>query len=129
VKKFLIYHLPVILYAALVIYISSIPNLNRPDIEILKYDKIIHFIEYAIFAILVFRSFSHIFSRQRLRLVVYSSLLFLVVFAFIDEFFQSHIPGRDSDIFDVLFDVLGGFLLIIILYIRQKKIPFEYKTN
>ena len=120
-KKFLIYHLPAFLYGGLIIYISSIPNLNRPDISLLKYDKLIHLLEYAIFAFLIYRSFLQLFPLRKFNYVAYFSLLFLSIFAFFDEFFQSRIPGRDSDIYDVLSDILGGFLLILILHIIYKK--------
>jgi len=120
-KRFLIYHLPAILYAALIIYVSSIKNLSPPDISLFKYDKLIHFLEYAIFAFLVFRSFRNLMPPERFKYVAYLSVLFLVVFAVFDEYFQSKIPGRQSDILDVISDILGGFLLILILHFRHKK--------
>jgi VanZ family protein len=38
-----------------------------------------------------------------------------------DEFFQSFIPGRQSDIFDVLADVLGGAIaqLVYVTFVRS----------
>lgn len=120
-RNFLIYHLPAILYGGLIIYVSSIPNLNRPDFSLFKYDKLIHLIEYAVFAFLIYRSFLQLFPHRKFNYVAYFSLLFLSIFALFDEFFQSRIPGRESDIFDVFSDILGGFLLIIFLHLRYKK--------
>lgn len=120
-KRFLIYHLPAILYGGLIIYVSSIPNLNRPDFSLFKYDKLIHFLEYAIFAFLICRSFFQLIPHRKYKYVTYLSLLFLTLFALFDEFFQSRIPGRESDILDVFSDILGGFLLVVILHIRHRK--------
>jgi len=120
-KKLLIYHLPAILYAGLIIYISSIPNLRPPNISLFKYDKLVHFLEYAVFAFLIYRSFLHLIPPRKFKFVIYFSLVFLALFAFFDEYFQAHIPGRDSDILDAIADILGGFLLIIILHIRHKR--------
>jgi VanZ family protein len=120
-RKFLIYHLPTILYAALIIYVSSIPNLRPPNISLFKYDKLIHFLEYAVFAFLIYRSFRHLASPQKLKYVPYFSVLFLAIFALIDESFQSRIPGRHSDIFDAVSDILGGILLILILHLWSRR--------
>jgi VanZ family protein len=122
VERFLKYHLPVILYGALIIIISSIPGLNKSRIVVLGYDKVIHFFEYAIFAYLLFRSCVRIrfISGSNARYVPYLSLLFLAAFAVFDELFQARVPGRESDILDIAFDILGGLLVISILFFRRK---------
>jgi VanZ family protein len=121
-ERFLKYHLPVILYGALIIIISSIPGLNKSRIAVLGYDKIIHFLEYAIFAFLLFRSFIRIrfISGGNARYVPYLSFLFLALFAVLDELFQAGVPGRESDILDIAFDILGGLLVISILHFRRR---------
>lgn len=119
-SRFAKFHLPAILYAALIIVLSSIPDLGETQLEILTYDKAIHFFEYAIFAILIFRSFTHMSDRVNDRHTVYLSVLFVVLFALLDEFYQSFIPGRQPDPMDLLFDVVGASTIIIYLYIRQR---------
>jgi VanZ family protein len=120
-RKLLIYHLPAILYAVLIIYVSSIPNLRPPDISLFKYDKLIHFLEYAVFAVLIYRSFRHLAPPNKFKYVPYLSLLFLAIFALFDEYFQARIPGRDSDVVDAFSDILGGFLIILILHFWTKR--------
>ncbi|MFH2034990.1 MAG: VanZ family protein [Candidatus Zixiibacteriota bacterium] len=120
-KSFVKYHLPVILYSALIITLSSIPQLNRIDIPILNYDKLLHFLEYAIFAFLVYRSFSHIFRNFSAIWVFLISLIFIGLFSVLDEYFQSHIPGRKSDPYDILFDTLGGVLILLLLSWRRSR--------
>jgi len=120
-RKFLIFHLPAILYAALIIVLSSIPILGKPPIDIWKFDKMIHFVEYAIFAILVFRSISNISPKLNAGHTIVLSLILVGMFAFVDEYYQSYIPGRHSDPFDWLFDFLGAALIILYMQYRKKK--------
>nr|MBN2277211.1 VanZ family protein [candidate division Zixibacteria bacterium] len=119
-RNFFIYHLPAIAYAALIIILSSIPDLGKNSFDIFKLDKIIHFIEYAVFAILVFRSISHLMP-NRVILILGISLVLVAMFAMFDEFYQSYIPGRHSDPFDWLFDFLGATLIIVFLHYRLRK--------
>ena len=50
------YHLPVVLYGAAILAVSSIPNLQAPVAGKWPIDKLAHLVEYAGFAILVYRS-------------------------------------------------------------------------
>jgi VanZ family protein len=120
-KRFVRYHLPAILYAALIICLSSIPDLGKPQLAVLSIDKLLHFGEYAIFAILIFRSFSNVSSRLGSRYVIYLSLLFIALFALFDELYQGYVPGRDPDVLDLLFDILGAALIIALMYIRGRR--------
>jgi VanZ family protein len=119
-RFFIKYHLPAILYGLLIIIISSIPYLGKPEFGLLKFDKVIHFIEYAVFAVLIFRSFSNISFLPSRRYVLWLSLFFLALFALFDEYYQSYIPGRNPDIIDLVFDICGATLIIILLYIKRK---------
>jgi VanZ family protein len=121
-KRFLIYHLPFIIYGCLIILISSIPNLRQPQIKFLAVDKIAHFIEYAILAFLIFRSFTHISAKLTVNHALTFSLLFLGVFAMLDEFYQRYIPGRHFDIYDLVIDILGGSLVLLFLRLRLRNI-------
>ena len=70
-------------------------------------DKLIHFVEYAVFAVLFYRGLSYDSGKVRW-------LLFFVVvttgggIAGLDEMYQSYIPGRDSSFFDLLADFAGA---------------------
>ncbi|UCD18589.1 MAG: VanZ family protein [Candidatus Zixiibacteriota bacterium] len=114
------YHIPAAAYAVLIIILSSLPSLNPPQVNIAGIDKVAHFLEYAILAVLVFRSFSHISPRLQIRLTFVLSLLFVFVFAALDEFYQSYIPGRQSDVYDMLFDVLGSSIILFYLWYRRR---------
>jgi len=120
-RNFFCYHLPAIIYAAAIIVLSSIPKLHLPEIGFFTTDKFLHFIEYALFAVLIFRSFSRLLFRFGLKYVVWVSLLFLLVFSLFDELYQGSIPGRDSDAGDVLLDVLGASLIIFLMWRRARR--------
>ena len=121
-KAFIIYHLPAIVYAILIIVLSSIPQTGMPRWEILKYDKAIHFLEYAIFAFLTYRSFAYLLRSFRLRFAIYSAIFVVSLFALIDELYQSRVPGRQSDVYDAMVDILGAAFVIGLLAVRQKRL-------
>ncbi len=120
-RWFLVYHLPAVAYATAIIFMSSIPNLNAPELRFLLFDKLAHFAEYAIFAFLTFRSFSHLSHRMTRNRAFKLSALFLFVFAVLDEVHQYFVPGRHSDIYDLMGDVLGALVVLGYLWMRPSK--------
>lgn len=117
-KNFAVYHLPMILFALTIIGASSIPQHKLPKIDIVSFDKLAHFIEYALLSWLTFRSFSHISSRISIFTVFSLSGLFIIIFAFFDELYQQLIPGRQTEFLDFFSDLIGA--LIILTAIRWK---------
>ena len=100
--------MPVILYAGLIFYLSSLSS-NELPINF-KYDKIIHLIEYAILGILLTRAIRN-YNLQ----IATVNLFFLVAisvffYGLSDEFHQLFVPGRTADIRDCLANGLGGIL-------------------
>jgi len=120
-KIFFLYHFPAIIYALAVFLLSSVPGMNIPEYKFLLSDKMMHFIEYALFAILIFRSFSHLFHKQKFHYVIVVSSFFLILFALLDEYYQKYIPGRESDVADVILDVLGASLILFLLWMRKHR--------
>lgn len=125
-RRFVRYHLPVILYGVLVISLSLIPNLTTPKLRVIQTDKIAHFIEYALFAFLILRSFSNLGAKVSPRRAFWLSLAFLILFALADENVQRFTPGRDPNIADYAFDLAGGVLVLGLKYFwlrRQAEKP------
>ncbi|UCE25041.1 MAG: VanZ family protein [Candidatus Zixiibacteriota bacterium] len=120
-SRFLKYHLPVILYAGLVIALSSIPNLSPAPLKILAADKIAHFIEYGVFSFLTFRSFSNFGRNISVNRAFLFSIIFMCIFASFDEYYQRFIPGRDFDVLDILTDIAGAVLVLIFMRIRTNR--------
>lgn len=121
-KKFIIYHFPAILFAILIISVSSIPNLSVRKLRFLAFDKVVHFLEYAFFALLVFRSISNISPKVSLNQAVTFSAVGVIFFSLADEFYQRYIPGRHFDYYDILTDVLGALLVLLLLWINRKRL-------
>ena len=119
-RRFLIYHLPMIVYAAAIIGVSSIPSLHLPELRLVASDKLAHFCEYAVLAFLTFRSFTHLRRGLKPRYAVLWAGLFVVGFAFVDEAYQRLIPGRFSSGWDILADAVGGLLVLTILEVRGR---------
>lgn len=90
-----------------------------PHVISSHFDKIAHFVEYAVFGFLLLRALgidkSKVFNIDvRLFVVIIS-----VVFGISDEFHQAFVPGRDADIADFLFDGIGAFAGQLIIRKKQ----------
>ncbi len=121
--KFIKYHLPALLYAVGIIAISSISNLKISRVNLIAFDKLIHFLEYAIFAFLIFRSVYNISPKITLKRTLLFSALFLSFFALMDEVFQYFIPGRHSELFDFLTDIGGSLVVLSLCGLWYKRSP------
>ncbi len=119
-QKFLIYHLPVVVYAVAIIFVSSMPMMEAPKLGFEWSDKLLHFAEYAIFAFLTYRSFSHLSHRITGGRAFLLSALFLSVFAVLDELHQHYIPGRHPDTYDLIGDLVGALLVLLYLWRRGR---------
>lgn len=55
-----------------------------------------------------------------------AALFFTVFYGLVDEFHQKFIPGRTSDINDVIADTVGGLLyLLVFWFLSRKKVVAE----
>ncbi len=120
-RRFLVYHLPAIVYALGIIALSSTPYLRAPNIRFLAADKVAHFVEYAAFTLLAFRSIYHLGSRPNLRRALLLSALFVSLFALSDEIHQHFVPGRHSDWRDFVVDIAGAFLVLTVLGLYRRR--------
>lgn len=105
---------PVAVWAGVIFFFSSIPDLKTG----LEYDfllrKIAHITEYFIFTFLLYRAFSGSFNMNVFRLFMYPTL-FSLLYAISDEFHQYFVVGRSCSVYDVLVDAIGiiGFYIFI----------------
>jgi len=111
--------LPAAVWAGLIFYFSSIPDLKSG----LEYDfifrKLAHVLEYFVLTFLLWRAFKGTFSMGPVRRLVYPATAALV-YAVLDEIHQYFVPGRSGNFNDCLIDALGifGFLVLIKLMPR-----------
>jgi VanZ family protein len=90
------------LYAGLILAVSSVPGSDLPQEVAIVSDKALHFGEYAVLGLL--GGWAYLRNNgSRLTLL----LVFGLAFAGLDEFWQSTIPGRESDSMDILADLAG----------------------
>jgi VanZ family protein len=95
------------MWIVMIFALSSIPGLSTDDVRLPSgSDKVVHFFEYAVFAMLYYRGLSYGGERIRWAVVIFVILSGSAV-AGLDEMYQSHIPRRDSSIYDLSMDAAG----------------------
>jgi len=94
--------LPAIGFAALILTLSSRSSTDLPSTGVAQGDKGLHVLEYFVFGLLLFLSVRGLGWRGRIPAFVVG-----VVFAGLDESFQTFIPGRFGDGADFVMDVVG----------------------
>jgi len=136
-KAFLRYWLPIIIWLAL-IFIGSTDLMSAEHtsriigpflhwlfptispITVLRVQffmrKLAHVSEYAILAVLLYRAFVHTALKGRRALSASLVLLFCAAYAATDEFHQSFVPSRTASLRDVMIDICGAMLAVILYW-------------
>ena len=99
---------PVILWAAIIFYMSTLPSDGTPFIDIPNIDKFFHIVEYFIFGALLARAFSNSITNPNYKYILAVSILIAAFYGASDEFHQRFVPGRSCDVFDLLSDIIGA---------------------
>lgn len=126
VIHFVRYQLPAAVWAISIFILSSIPAHKLPKLALMVNDKIVHAATFLILGLLVYRALepkvkTQIFNFRRLLTAVGA----VIVYAFIDEFHQSFVPGRKIDIRDASADAVGAVIAGVIIYLyasRKRKL-------
>ena len=113
------YFIPALIWALIIFIVSSIPSLSTPTFGIRMFDKLAHFGEYFIFALLV----SFAIGKQPLGIskTFWISTLIAGLYGFFDEFHQLFVTGRDASGLDALADLFGGASASGIYFLWKKK--------
>ncbi len=119
-RVFLLYWLPVLLYLTVIAVLSAQPNL-QPPVRFQMSDKFYHAAEYFGLGVLLARAFR---TGRRAAHPMRTAMMTIALGFFVgvsDEIFQSFIPGRMSDIYDVLADTTGVLLsqVAYLLVVRE----------
>lgn len=109
--------MPAVLYYALIFYLSS--KSYEVEVNILFFDKGIHVVEFAILGF--FLSFGCF---QSLKSSFKGNVIFILATGIflggLDEWHQSFVPLRNSDVFDIVADTTGIFIgLLIYVYLTR----------
>jgi len=118
-QKFLRYWLPVLLWAGLIFYLSSIPTLESglPENADWVLRKLAHAAVYAVLSGLCYRALRN--HRVATKKALLGAVLLALVYAFSDEYHQLFVPGRHGRLRDVGIDALGILVMISILRKRS----------
>jgi len=100
----IIYWVVTLCYMGVIFYLSTIKlpaSLSLPG----NSDKLIHFCIYTILAFLSYISFRKSGVNRYLLLL---SFIFVTLYGIINEVYQSHVPGRDASIGDIIANSFGA---------------------
>ena len=105
-NQFIRWQLPVVLYALFILFLTSYPKLEIPDVGFSWDDKIYHFGAYGIFGLLLARATTQ-YSPEKWRKGIFIASCIGIVFGIFDELHQSVIPGRYTELADLAADISG----------------------
>jgi len=103
-----------VVYAILVVVVSSWPGIKLPNIGEGDLDKLLHLLQYAVLGFLSARGWGPQRRDGGSGMATWLPALILLVFAAADEFHQKWIPGRLAEVGDWVADALGiaiGYLI------------------
>jgi hypothetical protein len=112
--------LPAILYMAMIAWFSAQPGHGIDLSRVPLRDKGVHFVEFAVLAILFSRALWQVAAERRRRgddtrsygnALLRSALIAIALTAtwgYLDELHQAFVPGRTADRWDLLADLLGA---------------------
>jgi VanZ family protein len=117
---FMGFWLPVLAYVSIIFALSSQPYL-QPPLTFVNGDKVAHLCEYLVLGLLLVRALRATLRVSRPLFAAMIAIGLVVIVGVSDEFLQSFIPGRQSSVFDVLADVLGGAVaqFVYVMFVRS----------
>lgn len=117
-RLFFLYWLPLI-SACLAIFIqSSFPGPGHmPDVRF--FDKLLHFVAYALLGILFYRAFETLPLKDNYKLLIFISIASATLYGISDEIHQYFVPSRYADMADVVANTIGS-ICGVYLYYRWK---------
>jgi VanZ family protein len=117
---FMGFWLPVLAYVTVIFALSSQQHL-KPPLTFLNADKVMHAGEYLVLGLLLVRALRATLRVSRPLFAAMIAIGLVVSVGAADETLQSFVPGRQSDIFDLLADTLGGAIaqLAYVTFVRD----------
>lgn len=117
---------PALLYMVLIWALSSFPiqvDLSRVPLR----DKGAHFIEYGTLSVLLTHALRTTSPRRSGPAIWLTAALITLVWGAIDEIHQAFVPGRSSDVFDLVADgcgaAVGSLLYLLLRHKRERPLP------
>ena len=113
--------LPVLLWIAVILGLSSIPSLGTSRQLLPGIDKLVHMGVYSVLGFLFSRAAWRMPVRVAWKVVLPAALFGLLVGS-ADEWYQRSVPGRDSDPLDAVADIIGASLGGLFWLRRQRRL-------
>jgi VanZ family protein len=110
------YWLPVVLYGALIFYLSSLshPEEKLPGFVFVELsDKLLHMIEYGVLALLCYRAFRWAAGPQAAAYATVLAIVATSLYGMTDEVHQAFVPLRESSVRDWIADTAGAVIAAI----------------
>ena len=95
-----------------------VPTISPPTLIRVEFflRKAAHVSEYAVLAVLLYRAFVHTVFQSRRALSAGLVLLSCAAYAASDEFHQSFVPSRTASLRDVMIDLCGATLAVLLYW-------------
>jgi VanZ family protein len=117
---FLVFKLPAILYMGLIFYMSSGP-IASPALNSIP-DYYLHSAGFSLLSVLLFWAWNEGVFPSKLPGNYFFPVLITILYGISDEFHQSFVPGRDSEVKDVVSDAIGALIGMLIIKVLQRLI-------
>jgi len=112
----------------IIFILSSVPSDNIPQVQFILSDKLVHLMVYTILGVLLGWRLGKV--RKDTKGLCWRNSFFIGIFyAIFDEVHQIFVPGRQFDIWDITFDIIGLFIGILIIKNRMLKQQAEGSLN
>ncbi len=106
--------MPVLVYAGVIFYLSSLPYISVPSIAGLEQIDperlLLHLVEYGIFGFLLFRAFVSTENSSFVQRALFLATLIGFFYGITDEVHQYFVPFRTPSVIDAISDGIGSFL-------------------
>ncbi len=116
-RNFLFYWLPLLSYSTIIFYLSSLSQPLPEGLLLQQFsfqDKLLHVLEFAIFAFLALR----LLLFYRIKQPYLYAILIAIAYGLTDEIHQLFVPGRFFSVYDILANSLGA---ITILFLKRSR--------
>lgn len=122
----LLYFLPAAVYYGLIFYLSQ--RSYDFEVSVPHFDKGAHFLEFALLAILLFFGYFKSFETD-MKMKAFLAFITATLLAIGDEIHQYFIPGRESDILDVIADAGGIIFGLFLFWYFSRRIRLKITSN
>jgi VanZ family protein len=90
---------------------------------VVNIDKLLHVVGYALLGVLFLRGFRNSKFANEYRVIMAASILLTGLYGASDELHQYYVPYRNGNIWDLLFDFLGGIIGVYVYKLLLERYP------